>query len=141
MISIGRKAHRFLSQQALLPLTRARALAKKSVRPVMLAYYEGLRFRYESAFWSTDRRRDWILSRLRFAVRRAYNETLFYRQRLDKIGFDPREDFSFEDFSAFPILEKDELRQSGKALLSNAIAASELWKDATGGSTGTPIEI
>ncbi len=141
MKRMGRKIHGLLSQRALLPITRRRNLAKPGARPVMLAYYEGLRFRREANSWSADRKREWILERLRFSLRRAYLETAFYRERFDQMGFDPRADFTFEDFAKLPTLEKDDLRLAGAALLSSAVSSDQLLKDSTGGSTGTPVEI
>jgi phenylacetate-CoA ligase len=141
MKRIGRKIHGLLSQRALLPLIRRRHLAKPASRLVMLAYYEGLRFRQESALWSADRKREWVLERLRFSLCRAYLETSFYRERFDKIGFDPFADFTFEDFAQLPTLEKDDLRLGGKSLLSNVVPATQLLEDSTGGSTGAPIKI
>ena len=138
---IGRDAHRILSTRVLLPLTRVRSLARASTRPILQAYYEGLRFRRRTAGWDEDQKSVWVLRRLRFAVRRAYQETAFYRERFDRIGFDPRAEFGFEEFAALPTLEKDDLRAAGKALVSSAIPGHQLLKDATGGSTGVPVEI
>jgi len=91
--------------------------------------------------WSADRKRDWILSRLRFSVRRASSETVYYQELFKRIGFDPRTDFSFEDFARLPILEREDLRGAGRTLISNAILPDQLRKNATGGSTGVPTEI
>ncbi|MBI3652059.1 MAG: phenylacetate--CoA ligase family protein [Acidobacteria bacterium] len=141
MNGIGRTTHKILSQRVLLPLTRTRSLVRKTLRPVMLAYYDSLRFRQQSANWSVDRKRQWILERLRFTLRRAYRETDFYRQRFDRVGFDPFADFSFADFAALPMLEKEELRAAGLSIRSKRLRADQLLKDATGGSTGMPVEI
>src|SRR5438552_326618 len=116
MNSIGRTTHQYLSQRLLLPFTRARRLAKPALRPVMKAYYAGLRFRKESAFWSADRKHEWMLNHLRYALRRAYKETAFYRERFNRAGFDPRADFSFDDFACLPILEREDLRNAGFAI-------------------------
>jgi phenylacetate-CoA ligase len=135
------KVHQMISQRALLPFARARGLARKSARPVMLAYYQGLRFRQQSGDWSPEKKQLWILHRLRLCLRQAYEETPFYRQRFQQIGFDPYADFSFADFARLPVLEKADIREAGKGLLSKTLAAEQLVKDATGGSSGTPTEI
>lgn len=141
MNRIGRNLHAMLSQRLLLPLSRLRALARPASRAVMRAYYESWRLRRQAASWDEDQRRVWVLRRLREALRRAYAETPFYRERFDGCGFDPRADFSFADFAALPPLEKDDIRQTGARLLSTALPKSQLLKDATGGSTGAPTEI
>lgn len=141
MKSLGRKVHGVLSARLLLPLTRLRGAARPSARPVMRAYYEGMRFRKQSAGWDEDEKRVWVLRRLRFALRRAYRETDFYRDRFDQIGFDPRADFGFDEFARLPVLEKDDLRSACASMLSNVLPKDRLLKDATGGSTGVPVEI
>lgn len=141
MSVIGRKAHNLISQRLLLPLTRTRSRMRRTLRPVMNAYYEGLAFRRQTLLWSLDHKRDWILKRLRFTVRRAYQETAFYRERLDSISFDPFSDFSFADFALLPVLEKEDLRGDCQAFLSKALTKDQLLKDSTGGSTGMPVEI
>jgi phenylacetate-CoA ligase len=141
MNSFSRKVHQLISQRALLPFARVRSMARKSSRPIMVAFYEGLRFRKQSETWSDDRKRLWMLHRLRACLRKAYEETPFYRERFRQIGFDPYADFSFDDFALLPTLEKEEMREAGKTLLSKTVPANQLLKDSTGGSTGVPTEI
>lgn len=133
--------HEWLSRKALLPLSRMQRRAHQSRRPTIEAFDESLRFRKASADWSADRRRDWMLDRLRICVRRAANETLYYRGLFQRIGFDPQSDFSFDDYARLPVLERDDIRRAGKELISTAVSAEQLQKDATGGSTGEPTEI
>ncbi|HMX26060.1 MAG TPA: hypothetical protein PKC13_10695 [Blastocatellia bacterium] len=141
MESLGREFHSLLSRKLLLPVTQMRQLIDPTRRAVWMSYRAGLRFRQSAASWSEEQKRAWMLRRLRFAVRRAYDETAFYRERFDAIGFDPRSDFSFADFARLPVLERDDVAQAGQQLLSNAVAAAQLRKDATGGASGTPTEI
>lgn len=141
MGSLSGKAHDWLSLKVLTPFSYLRRTARPSRRSVMSSFREGMRFRRESARWSDDQKREWILARLRFTARRAYVETELYRELFDRIGFDPRVDFSFEDYSRLPALERDDVQRAGRALISNAIPFSQLKRDATGGSTGEPTEI
>ena len=104
-------------------------------------YREGLHFRHGAQNWSADRKRDWILHRLRFTVRRAYKDIPFYRERFDASGFDPSADFTFDDYSRLPILERSELANAGKALRATTLPAELIRQDATGGSTGQPTII
>ncbi|MDQ1525096.1 MAG: hypothetical protein QOE47_3020, partial [Pyrinomonadaceae bacterium] len=94
----GLTIHGLLSSKVLLPLTRAQRLARASRRPAMRAFYEGMRFRGQSAAWKEDERRAWMLKRLREVVRRAALETVYYRELFARVGFDPQADCSFEDF-------------------------------------------
>jgi phenylacetate-CoA ligase len=137
----GLTVHELLSSKLLLPLTRAQRLARASRRPALRAFYEGMRFRQQSAAWSVDERRAWMLERLRHTLRRAAVETVFYRDLFARVGFDPQTDFSFDDFARLPVLERDHIRQAGRALISNAVPANQLRKDSTGGSTGEPTHV
>jgi phenylacetate-CoA ligase len=140
-MSLTAKAHELLSRKLLLPLWHTQRHLRPSRRPVAKAINDGRRFRRAAADWSDDRKRDWILERLRFAVRRAYRDTPHYREVFYRAGFDPFNDFSFDDFARLPVLEREDLRAAGPRLISPAVPREQLKKDATGGSTGVPTEI
>ena len=131
----------WLSTHVLVPSVYLQQLARPSRRPVRSIFFEGLRFRREAAAWSRDRKVEWMLGRLRFSLRRAYVETEYYREQFDRIGFDPRADFSFDDFSRLPVLGREEIHAAGQDLVSNQFPAGTLKRDATGGTSGTPTEI
>jgi len=137
----GLNLHELLSRKLLLPLTRAQRMARASRRPAMSAFYEGMRFRQQSAAWDEGRRQAWMLERLRRVVRRADAGTVFYRELFQREGFDPQVDFSFDDFARLPVLERDDIRAAGRALISNDLPADALRKDSTGGSTGEPTHV
>ena len=107
----------------------------------MLVFNRGLRFRTDAARWPVERKREWILRQLRVTVRRAARETPYYRDLFTAIGFEPGADFDFADFASLPVLERSDVHRAGTALLSAAVPADQLRKDATGGSTGAPTEI
>ena len=141
MSELTLKFHDLLSSKVLLPMMRLQQVARPSRHAFMGAYRMGNRFRNATLNWSTEQKRQWMLDRLRFSVRRAYDETIYYRELFDRIGFDPRADFDFADFAWLPALEREDVRRAGRALISNAISPGQLRKNATGGSTGTPTEI
>lgn len=114
---------------------------RPSQREAFLEYRAGLRFRAASQSWGADQRLTWQLAQLRRTVRYAYETTLFYQERLKSVGFDPREDFSFDDYSSLPVLERGEVREAGEMMLSSAIPRALLREDATGGSSGTPTKL
>jgi phenylacetate-CoA ligase len=141
MGTLGAKTHELLSRGALLPLWRLQRVARPSRRAVALHYFEGLRFRRRAATWSEERRRAWVLGRLRFVVRRAARETDYYAEVFRRAGFDPLSDFGFEEFARLPVLEREDVRRAGDALLSRAVPRPRMRRDATGGSTGAPTEV
>jgi phenylacetate-CoA ligase len=134
-------AHDLVSMRVVVPLYQLQRFARPSCRPAMLAFQEGMRFRGEAAGWNDDQKHEWILRRLRFSVRRAYNETAYYRELLVRIGFDPWADFGFDEFARLPVLEREDIRQADKALVSTSVPPAQLRHTATGGSTGKPTEV
>jgi hypothetical protein len=130
-----------LSRRVLLPLARAQRWARPATRPALRAFYEGLRFRRAARAWGEGERRAWVLARLRESARRAEAETVYYRELFARVGFDPRADFSFEDFARLPVLEREDVSAAGRALVSDAVEPAQLRRDATGGSGGVPTEV
>jgi phenylacetate-coenzyme A ligase PaaK-like adenylate-forming protein len=134
-------AHDLLSIHLLEPLRRAYRLARPSLRDAALASREGLRVREEAVAWSREQRREWMLARLREAVRRAAETTPYYKGLFGGIGFDPRSDFTFDDFARLPTLERADVHRAGPGLVSMALRPEALRQDATGGSTGVPTVV
>src|SRR5215470_9590042 len=141
MGSLSAKTHDLFSSGVYLPLSRLQRWLHPSRRAAMLACYEGMKLRRETTNWSADRKRDWMLSRLRFSLRRAYAGTAYYREHFDRVGFDPNSEFNFDDFAKLPALERGDIRNAGRDLISRTIPREQLQRDSTGGSTGEPTEI
>lgn len=132
------RAHEHCAMHVLLPLYELQRLVIPSRRPQMRAFREGLRFRRASTSWPKDRRREWMLKRLRFSLRRASETVPYYRDLFARVGFDPYEDFGFDDFAYLPVLEREDVRAAGRSMVSSVVPPAQVRKDATGGSTGTP---
>ncbi|HWQ34191.1 MAG TPA: hypothetical protein VNQ79_15190 [Blastocatellia bacterium] len=141
MTGVSVSTHELLSRRVLMPLSHLKGKLRRRSRPVLQAYEEGMRFRAEAEAWSEERKSAWVLERLRFAVRRAYSETVYYQELFDQIGFDPWTEFSFDDYARLPVLERDDVQRAGERLISSAVARDDLLRDSTGGSTGVPTEI
>ena len=133
--------HDSLSLHVLMPFSRLQRSTRATTRPTQQAFNEGIRFRRETAAWNREQKTEWMLERLRSTVRSAYEETVFYRERFDREGFDPYSDFDFAEFSRLPVLTRAEVHEAGRKLLSAAVPEDQMRKDSTGGSTGAPTEI
>ena len=133
--------HDNLSLHVLKPFERLQRSSRSATRLTQQAFNDGLRFRREAANWDEERRRGWVLKRLREIARRAYAETVYYRELFDRAGFDPRVDFSFDDYAQLPVLTREDVHAAGSNLLSPVVSPDQRQKDATGGSTGVPTEI
>src|SRR5262245_58839371 len=119
MINLPRVARDWLSIKALMPSLYLLHMIRTSISPGRAVFFEGLRVRRGAAHLILDRKREWILQQLRFSLRRPYRETVYYRELFDQIGFDPRADFSFEDFSRLPALSREDVRRAGRRLISS----------------------
>jgi phenylacetate-CoA ligase len=123
------------------PAYRGYRHLRPGYRRAAAAARAGLRFRRAAAGWPPERRRAWMLERLRGAVRHAYARTPYYRRLLDAAGWDPRADFGFDDFARLPVLERGAVREHGREMLARDVPAAQLREDATGGSGGEPTRV
>lgn len=137
---VGR-IHDSLSLHVLMPFSRFQRLVRPATRPSVRAFYAGLRFRREVSAWSYEQRSEWMLKRLRYAVRHAYEQTVFYRELLRAIDFDPYADFGFSEFALLPVLSREDVHQAGTKLVAHSMASNQIRRDKTGGSTGMPTEV
>jgi phenylacetate-CoA ligase len=135
------KIHDQLSVNLLVPLSRLQRLVRRSRRPVMRAFREGLAFRQATANWSDEQKRQWMLKRLRVVVREAYQKTSYYASLFDSAGFDPSAEFSFADYARLPVLDREQIQQRGLEMISSSFTRDELRQHASGGSTGVPTEV
>src|SRR5687767_12125636 len=133
--------HEVVSRGLLLPASHARRLVHPARRPAMLTYYRAMTLRKRLQRLDEAERHKWLIKELRVLVRHAANETRYYEELFQKIGFDANLDFSFDDFARLPVLEREDVRRAGQDLISNKLPARLLLKDATGGSTGVPTEV
>ena len=129
-----------LSLKILVPMSRWQRMVRPSRRGPTQSFVEGMRFRRQTLKWDLEKRRAWMLQRVRFVVRTAYSGTPYYRELFDSVGFDPHAEFTFEDFGKLPILSRDDIRTAGQKLLSQP-KDKQLLLQATGGSDGVPTEV
>jgi phenylacetate-CoA ligase len=130
-----------LSRRILLPAGRLRRMVHPARRQAEAAYARGLAERAALKNLGPEQRHEWVLKRVRVVVRHAAAEIPYYHELFNRTGFDPAADFTFADFAKLPVLQRDDIRNAGKDLISIQIPPELLVKDATGGSTGTPTEV
>ena len=67
---------------------------------------------------SIDELRSLQLQRLQWSIKHAYDNSVFYRQKLDRAGVHPDDIQSLDDLAKLPFTEKNDLRdnyQSGSS--------------------------
>src|ERR1035437_8075589 len=77
--------------------------------------------------------------RLQRILQHAYDTVPHYRKRFDDAGFKPS-DARVDRPLPLPVLRRDDLRDGGDALRSNAYRLQDLRQAASSGTTSTPIQ-
>jgi phenylacetate-CoA ligase len=69
----------------------------------------------------------------------AYRRCPYYRLKFKQAGLIPSDIRGPEDIAALPVLEKEDIQQSGTAMVAEDWPCDDLIADQTGGSTGRPV--
>ena len=117
-------------------------------RHVLLPLFEtGLKQRKIFRYWSELERTQWLpreeIDRLQFEalgrlLRHAFAHCPYYRDEWARQGPDPAELKSPADFTRWPVLDREVIRENRLRMRSRARGVRLLAKS-TGGSTGTPL--
>jgi len=137
---IPRTVNDVLTRWVFRPLFEAARAASPSLRSAQRAYRAGLAFRAHAQRWDRAAQEAWMLAAVRRICRHAFDTTVFYRKTWTQLGFDPHEEFGWTDFARLPVLRREHLQAHQAELRSRIARASECRWNATGGSTGRPVE-
>ncbi len=99
-------------------------------------YRLGRRLRWRSDMLEELRRR-----KLQGLLQYCFKYIPYYRCQFDAIKAQPRDFQRPEDLTAFPILEKETLRDQAEEILNPALDRSGWIKYCSSGSTGIPLEL
>ena len=104
-------------------------------------FRDRLAFLEESQRWLPERLVELQTQKLNRILYNAYLNTTFYRDRLDRAGYDPDVPWTLVDLQRIPILEKDEIRANREAMTSSQYPPEDLFPKRTGGSTSVPLQL
>lgn len=79
------------------------------------------------------------LERLKNLLIHAFENVEYYNSLFKRIGFNPYSFSSFEQFTAIPVLTKEDIQKNFEKLQAKNFLAQDVFKDSTGGSTGNPM--
>ena len=84
------------------------------------------------------------LSRLRFNLLknqlvRAYEDVGFYHDAFVQRGLNPHNFQNIEEFTEYPIIDKQDIQQNFSCFISNKVSINDLNKSHSSGSTGRPL--
>jgi len=114
---------------------------KKRIRPVarLHGYWLYQRFLLPMQHWPLEQRRAWIFQKLRETLVRAYDGTVFYRERFAKAGFNPHRDFeSVDHMMRVPVLSKADVRIHHQKMIDRRFHFGSVIAN-TSGTTGQPM--
>jgi phenylacetate-CoA ligase len=94
----------------------------------------------DALFYSEEAIHRHQLARLSRLLEHAGDHVPYYRDLFRKHGFDHRAVTSVHVLTQLPVLDKADIRSAGDRLLSEAIPASARYRNASGGSTGAPLQ-
>lgn len=79
------------------------------------------------------------IRKLKTLLTHAYKTSIYYQKGFDDVGFSPDNFRSLADLKRLPYLTKHAVRTYRHELVSRTYPSEQLIKNATGGSTGTPV--
>ena len=90
-------------------------------------------------WWSAEQLRDWQWQELVKLIQHAYASTQWYRKTFDSLGIKPADVRTIDDYRKLPLLTKTIIRNQREELVAKEFL-SPVFRQSTGGSTGTPLE-
>mgnify|MGYP003662869682 CR=1 FL=1 len=94
----------------------------------------------ESQYWGEQEIYDYKLREFQKIYQHAYNTVPFYRQKYKKAGLSLNLINNLEDTLKIPVLEKPEIREQWKEMVSNKNPDGKLYPRQTSGSSGMALD-
>lgn len=123
------------AQHLLHQVVRASVNWKSGVTPEL---FQGQLSAYDALSRPRQAQRSFDL--LRHVVFRAYHSVPYYKRALDAAGIGPGELRTLDDLRRFPLLDRAQVQAAGRELWTHGSARLGARANATGGSTGTPMQ-
>ena len=101
-------------------------------------YRRQKRFLAESASWDKEKLLSYQKSTLFDMVEYAATSTKYYRELFKELGLPARLE-SIDQFYRIPLIDKQKVKDLGKAVFSDKLPASQRYKVSTGGTSGSPL--
>ncbi len=98
------------------------------------------KFYQETQWWSPERLQDFQWQQLKKLLNHAYHTVPFYQKKFREAGIHPEDIRTFQDFTALPIITRDDFIRYGKEFISTRFQGRHT-KKVTGGTTAQPVVI
>jgi len=103
-------------------------------------YLRHLKYLEKSQYFSLDKIRQIQWEKLIKLLKHAFENTEYYKRRFEEIKITPDDIKTWDDFSKFPLLSKDNIRNNRETMIAHNIPKSKLIPKKTSGSTGVSLE-
>ncbi|HSG98594.1 MAG TPA: hypothetical protein VLB27_01000 [candidate division Zixibacteria bacterium] len=126
---------------------QVKKLASYAYRAIPLPYHYGRRYREIAAFlddtrgWSEERLQEYQLERVKHIVDHAYQNTRFYRELYDRVGYKPGDISTFEDFQKLPTIDRSDALARGEDFKARDFESYQPKLTYTSGTSGAPLRI
>jgi phenylacetate-CoA ligase len=101
--------------------------------------WQAARLIKQSDTWTKEQIKDYQYKKLKDLLEYAYANVPYYNNSFRKAGFTPDKFKKIEDLDRVPYLTKDDIRNNNKLLISSVFPPKYLMQDASGGTTGLPV--
>ena len=105
-----------------------------------LVFFEYLDWLEESQYWSEEEIYEYKLRELQKIYQHAYNTVPFYRDKYKREGLSINSIQDLGDTHKIPILEKAEIRENWKNMVSQNHPDGKLYPRQTSGSSGMALD-
>ena len=103
--------------------------------------YDYFKLINKTQFFSYDELKKIQWKRLKALLDFVYHKNTFYKRLFEKIGIQPSDIKSFNEFKKLPIISKNEIRSNSHEMVSDGFDSNKLLEFKTGGSTGVPLKL
>jgi phenylacetate-CoA ligase len=90
-------------------------------------------------WWPAEKTRQYQLLKLREITKLAYENTKFYHDLFDSVGFDPEKLNSLDDLKKLPVIDKQIVIQNIKEMCTRPVTDKDIDFISTGGTSGMPL--
>ena len=120
------------------------ASIRHAIFPLWVRKNGSSRLRYlaelrQSQYWTRQRVENQQWSLLKELLAHAYEWCPYYRDKFQAAGVRPEDIRSWDEIDAIPTLSKEEVQEHREEMVSKVDRSSDLIRDMTGGSTGSPM--
>jgi phenylacetate-CoA ligase len=105
------------------------------------AYKIALGLLLDSQEWDESRFLKYQQDKLEMLISHCYCHIPHYRRTFDELGIAIRDIQSIEDLKKLPLLDKEQVRRSGRKLLAENVSFYQRGRATTSGSTGAPLTL